>query len=247
MSNDFLTGLKKMQEQMKRGPSSRRMRRTSKKLKEIVLAISVMCGIGAAGHTILWGAAHGDSSADRARREELNRRHETDPSWQEIDEPDTEISKEDWNDYLRGLAFILAPALLMTCIYIGHKALIARQEKRENNAIYVAAQRRKQALSEIGAELEIDERQMQKLIKLVPEMIEEMPDEQAVWLQMLIEGNVEIADNPEFKKMATTVLQNYLASHPQVIEQLVAKIDMDNTHSEVQGYTTLNNGNEIGR
>lgn len=243
MPNDFLTGLKKMQEQMKRGPSSRRMRRTSEKLKEIVLAVSLMCGIGAAGHTILWAAAKGDSSADRARREEANRRHETDPSWREIGEPDTEMSKEDWNDYLRGLAFILAPALLMTCIYIGHKALIARQEKREDNAIYVAAQR----LSEIGAELEIDERQMQKLIKLVLEMIEEMPDEQAVWLQMLIEGNVEFADNPEFKKMVTTVLQNYLASHTQVIEQLVEKIDMDNTHSEVQGYTPLNNGNEIGR
>lgn len=241
MPNDFLTGLKKMHDRMKQGPSSTRMRRTARRLKQIVLAVSLMCGLGAAGHTIMWAAAKSDSSADRARREEANRRHETDPSWQEIGEPDTEMSKEDWNDYLRGLAFILAPAILMTCIYIGHKSLLARQEQREEHAIYMANQRRKQALSEISAELQIGEIQMRKLMQFVPEMIEEMPDEQALWLQMLIEGNVEIADNPEFKKMATAVLQNYLSDHPQVIEQLVAKIDMDNDHSEVQGFNPLSN------
>lgn len=54
-----------------------------------------------------------------------------------------------------------------------------------------------------------------------------MAPTEAVWFEMLLDGNVEIAETPEFKNMAIAVMQNYLTRHPEAIVKLLEKYDRD--------------------
>ena len=83
--------------------------------------------------------------------------------------------------------------------------------------------------AEMGANYAINPEMLKNIMRdrFARDIIAYMAPTEAVWFEMLLDGNVELAETPEFKNMAIAVMQNYLARHPEAIVQVLQKYSRD--------------------
>lgn len=136
----------------------------------------------------------------------------------------------DTSKYLKQLAIIMAPAIFTICLYIGYKK---RTEKHEQAAADAANFMLDWA--EMGADYAINPKMLKHIMsdRFAREVIAGMSEAEALWFEMLLDGNVELAETPEFKNMAINVMKNYLTRHPEAIVKLLEKYDRDSIPQEL--------------
>lgn len=147
-----------------------------------------------------------------------------------------ESAKEYDNDLIKHLVPSWAPTIFMLFLYLGYKK---RAEKHEQAAADAANFMLDWA--EMGRDYAINPKMLKNIMsdRFARDIIAGMSEAEAVWFEMLLDGNVEIADTPEFKNMAIGVMQNYLTRHPEAIQRLLEKYDRDAIpHELMPGYTT---------
>lgn len=207
-----------------RTPRLSKMRKRRDNIKKVAFGVSLICGMAAAGWTAFYAAMNGDSNHDRAWRNEMNRRHEFDPDWQELEAPE-----EDWSGYGKGLVYILAPALLAIFIYLGYKKRTQNHENAAGDAARMMLDWR-----ELGTAYPFDEKQLKAIMndRFARDVIAGMSEAESVWFEMLLDGDIEIAETPEFKNMATAIMRRHLEKHPEAIERILEKFDQNSIPNE---------------
>lgn len=139
----------------------------------------------------------------------------------------------DTSKYLKQLAIIMAPAIFTICLYIGYKKRGGEHEQAAADAANFMLD-----WAEMGADYAINPKMLKHIMsdRFARDVIAGMSEGEALWFEMLLEGNVEVADSPAFKNMAITVMQNYLTAHPEAIVKLLEKYDRDTVTELMPAY-----------
>ena len=137
----------------------------------------------------------------------------------------TKESEKEFNDYmLKHLIPTWVPIIFMLFLYLGHK-----KRAREHEQTVADAANFMLDWAEMGANYAINPEMLKNIMsdRFARDIIAYMAPTEAVWFEMLLDGNVELAETPEFKNMAIAVMQNYLARHPEAIVQVLQKYSRD--------------------
>ncbi|MBR6364415.1 MAG: hypothetical protein IKS08_05030 [Alphaproteobacteria bacterium] len=137
----------------------------------------------------------------------------------------TKESEKEFNDYmLKHLIPVWAPIIFMLFLYLGHK-----KRAREHEQAVADAANFMLDWAEMGANYAINPEMLKNIMsdRFARDIIAYMAPTEAVWFEMLLDGNVEIADNPDFKNMAITILARYLDHHPEAFDVIMKKFARD--------------------
>jgi hypothetical protein len=135
-----------------------------------------------------------------------------------------ESAKEYDNDLIKHLVPSWAPTIFMLFLYLGYKKRGGEHEQAAADAANFMLD-----WAEMGADYAINPKMLKHIMsdRFAREIIAGMSEAESIWFEMLLDGNVELADTPEFKNMAIAVMQNYLTRHPEAIVKLLEKYDRD--------------------
>ncbi len=135
-----------------------------------------------------------------------------------------ESAKEYDNDLIKHLVPSWAPTIFMLFLYLGYKKRGGEHEQAAADAANFMLD-----WAEMGANYAINPEMLKNIMsdRFARDIIAYMAPTEAVWFEMLLDGNVELAETPEFKNMAIAVMQNYLARHPEAIVQVLQKYSRD--------------------
>lgn len=135
-----------------------------------------------------------------------------------------ESAKEYDNDLIKHLVPSWAPTIFMLFLYLGYKKRGGEHEQAAADAANFMLD-----WAEMGADYAINPEMLKNIMsdRFARDIIAGMSEAESIWFEMLLDGNVELADTPEFKNMAIAVMQNYLTAHPEAIVKLLEKYDRD--------------------
>lgn len=135
-----------------------------------------------------------------------------------------ESAKEYDNDLIKHLVPSWAPTIFMLFLYLGYKKRGGEHEQAAADAANFMLD-----WAEMGADYAINPKMLKHIMsdRFARDIIAGMSEAESIWFEMLLDGNVELADTPEFKNMAIAVMQNYLTAHPEAIVKLLEKYDRD--------------------
>jgi len=144
-----------------------------------------------------------------------------------------ESAKEYDNDLIKHLVPSWAPTIFMLFLYLGYKKRGGEHEQAAADAANFMLD-----WAEMGADYAINPEMLKNIMsdRFARDVIAGMSEGEALWFEMLLEGNVEVADSPAFKNMAITVMQNYLTAHPEAIVKLLEKYDRDTVTELMPAY-----------
>lgn len=135
-----------------------------------------------------------------------------------------ESAKEYDNDLIKHLVPSWAPTIFMLFLYLGYKKRGGEHEQAAADAANFMLD-----WAEMGADYAINPEILKNIMsdRFARDVIAGMSEAESIWFEMLLDGNVEISETPEFKNMAIAVMQNYLTRHPEAIVKLLEKYDRD--------------------
>jgi len=82
-------------------------------------------------------------------------------------------------------------------------------------------------------DIKIDENQLRKLLRIAPEVIENMSQAEAVYFEMLMNGDLEILNNKTFRDMVIAIMSGHLQKHPNDMERVLAVFERDSVPNEI--------------
>ena len=132
--------------------------------------------------------------------------------------------REYMNGIYKNVAITWAPTIFMLFLYLGRKKRAGEHEQAAADAANFMLD-----WAEIGHDYAIDPKMLTNIMndRFARDVIAYMAPTEAVWFEMLLDGNVEIAENPDFRNMATTIMSRYLERHPEAIDVIMKKCDRD--------------------
>lgn len=127
-------------------------------------------------------------------------------------------------------------AFLLTgiCIVIGknYKNLQEIKEKiadnrygRRYNKVAEEAVDMMMDLKDLAQELNLNDRDIETIVEMVPGIISKMAESERVYFDKLMSGEIDIQDNKALYGMAVAIMEGHLRKHPEDFEQILAKID----------------------
>lgn len=137
----------------------------------------------------------------------------------------TKESEKEFNDYmLKRLIPTWAPTIFMLFVYLGRRKRAKEHEQAAADAANFMLD-----WAEMGHDYAINPEMLKNIMsdRFARDIIAYMAPTEAVWFEMLLDGNVEIADNQDFKNMATTIMARYLDRHPEAFDVIMEKFDRD--------------------
>lgn len=152
----------------------------------------------------------------------------------------TKESEQEFYDYMKKhLIPTWVPTIFMLFVYLGCRRRAKEHEQAAADAVNFMLD-----WAEMGKDYHIDPEMLKNIMndEFARDIIAYMAPTEAVWFEMLLDGNVEIADNPDFKNMAITILARYLDRHPEVLDKALEKFNRDSIPKELMpgyGFTTL--------
>ena len=127
--------------------------------------------------------------------------------------------------------------ILSICTIIGLIAQDKIGNKAKDKAIDLMLD-----IADKKSELKINEKQLKKLLKVVPEVVSRMSAAERVYFEMLMNGDLQIVDNKTFRGMAIAIMEGHLQSHPEDIKRILDVFDRDSIPQEI-----LNKAKSNGR
>lgn len=145
-----------------------------------------------------------------------------DRGWEALDSG--EYTREYIKRLCKNLAYSWAPTIFMLFLYLGYKKRAGKHEQNAEEAANFMLD-----WAEMGKDYHIDPEMLKNIMndEFALDIIKYMAPAEAVWFEMLLDGNVEIAETPEFRNMATTIMARYLDRHPEAFPQVLEKYDRD--------------------
>ena len=121
----------------------------------------------------------------------------------------------------------LCAFLLSICAIIGIIKKQDKIDKAKDNAIDLMLD-----IANKKTEVKINEKQLKKLLKIVPEVRSRMSAAERVYFEMLMNGDLQIINDKTFRAMATAVMKGHLRSHPEDIKRILDVFDNDSIPQE---------------
>lgn len=98
-------------------------------------------------------------------------------------------------------------------------------ETKQENKLNIKAVDMMLDLQKLGKEYNLNTEQVQKLVSLTPQIISDMSRDERVYFDMLMNGDIEIAENKTFLGMATAIMDGHLKKHPEDMQRVLEVFD----------------------
>ena len=136
-------------------------------------------------------------------------------------------------------------AALLIAIYamIGEYASRKKRRKEHDNNLKIDTETVDMMydLKKLGKQYNLNTAQVEKLVKLAPAVISHMSKDESVYFNMLINGDIEIANNKTFYEMAHAIMRGHLQKHPEDIKTIMDVFAMESIPKDLlQKYNSHN-------
>lgn len=112
--------------------------------------------------------------------------------------------------------------MLSVCTLVGLNKTKKKAEQSKDGLIELMLY-----IKENNPEISIDEKQLEKLLKRVPDVVSRMSEAERVYFDILMKGNLKIASDRTFRNMAIAIMEGHLASHPEDLRLILDVFDRD--------------------
>lgn len=147
--------------------------------------------------------------------------------------PKTRTEKGIIADVVRDKPFFCGNAAFV-CAWMIFTACVANGRRKKDKAIRQRVKSRHATIDMMldiknekafGRRVRLNDKSMEKLINMCPEIISNMSADDRVYFDMLLNGDIEIANNETFKNMAISVMQGHLKAHPEDLKKVMSTFD----------------------